>query len=58
MASQVLFTMSCNLDRFELTRDVTTEQYVYAITSGRTAIMGVLPPEIPDITLHFQYPFC
>jgi hypothetical protein len=47
MSSQVLFTMSCNLDLFELTRDVTHEQYVYANTSGQTGVLGVLPHRLP-----------
>jgi hypothetical protein len=58
MSLQVPFTMSYKIDLFELTRDVTHEQNVHAITSGRTTVTGLLPPDFPFVTIRFQYPSC
>jgi hypothetical protein len=58
MASHVFFTMFRNIDRFELTRDVTHQEYAYAVKSGRTSVTGLLPPDFPFLTIQSQYMSC
>jgi hypothetical protein len=58
LASHFMFTLTCNLERFEVTRDVTFRQYVYTVSSGRPMVRCVLTPGFPHITLSFRYRCC
>jgi hypothetical protein len=40
---------------FVLTRDVTYEQCVSALTSKRSTVTGLLPPDFPYISIRFRY---
>ena len=46
-------TLPINIERFELTRNVTSRQYRYVVDIGRR-----LPPDFPYIKLQFRYRCC
>jgi hypothetical protein len=58
MVSRTALTLTINVDRFRLRRNVTLSEYVYAVDSGRVRVDRVLPPEYPDITVRFRYRIC
>jgi hypothetical protein len=58
MASRNFFTMTNNVDRFRLTRDVTHSEFVQAVNSRRARVDMDLPPDYPDITVRFRYREC
>jgi hypothetical protein len=54
MALHTVFTVSRNMHLFDVKRDVTYEQYVSAITSGRATVTGLLP-EFPYVSIRNRY---
>jgi hypothetical protein len=58
MSSHVMFTLTCNVDRLELTRDVTFWQYVYAVRSGQSFFERVVPTTFRFITLSVRHRCC
>ena len=58
MASDVVFSLVYNINRFGLTCDVTFDQYVYVVDSKRVEVWRLLPPDFPSITLEFQFEGC
>ena len=54
LASNHLFRLILELDRFELTREATYGQYVLAVRSHRVSARQLLPPGFPDIRLSFR----
>ena len=57
-ASNIVFIMVFSLERFELTRDVTYEQYVYAVSSNRVSGWILLPPDFPIIQVEYRLECC
>ena len=49
------FKYPLHVERFELTADITYQQYVYAVRSDGVLIQNLLPPEYPSIRLWFRY---
>ena len=54
IASNTLFRLVLGLGRFVLTRETTYDQYVLAVRSNRVPTQQLLPPDFPDIRLHFR----
>ena len=54
LANHVLLNYTLTLKRFSLTADITYQQYVYAVRSGKVVISNLLPPEYPSICLWFR----
>jgi len=53
-ASNTLFQLVLELDRFALTNETTYGQYVIAVRSRRVPTRRLLPPEVPFIRLRFR----
>ena len=51
-------SLRINIERFELTRDVTYSQYRHAVDTKRVDIERLLPPNFPKVVLQFQYRYC
>jgi hypothetical protein len=47
-----------NIHRFELTRDVTFQQYVFAAGSNRVDTLHQLPPQYPRIVVDCWFGYC
>jgi hypothetical protein len=54
-ASHVLFTLTLNIERFELTANTTYDAYFFAVRSGRVAFDRLLPPAFPRISTYFIF---
>jgi len=54
LASNTLFRLVLEVGRFVLTRETTYDQYVLAVRSNRVPTQQLLPPDFPDIRLHFR----
>jgi hypothetical protein len=52
-ASNTLFRLVLELDRFALTNETTYGQYVIAVRSRRVPTRRLLPPDIPFVRLRF-----
>jgi hypothetical protein len=55
MASRTVFTVTRNVDRFRLTRNVTHSEFVHSVNSGWASVDRGLPPDYPDITVRYRY---
>lgn len=53
-ASNTLFRLVLEIGRFELTRETTYAQYIQAVRSYRVPTNQLLPPDFPNIRLHFR----
>ena len=54
--AHIVFNLLLNLERLELTKDITYQQYLYAVNSNRVSNWKLIPPEYP--ALHVQFRFC
>jgi hypothetical protein len=54
LASNTLFNLVLDIDRFVLSNDTTYEQYVHVATSGRVPLHKLIPPEYPVIRIAFR----
>jgi hypothetical protein len=54
-AAHVIFTLTLNIKKFELTANTTYDACVYAVRSGKVPIIRLLLPSFPKCTLYFTF---
>jgi len=54
-ATHALFNLVFNLDRFQMTKDVTYQQYLYVVNSNRFSNWKLIPPEYSSLHVQFRY---
>lgn len=57
-AAHMVFTQVFNIERFDLTRCVTYEQYAYDVSSNRVCERKLVPPDFPVTYCHFRFICC
>jgi hypothetical protein len=57
-ASNVVFNLVFKLEQFELTHDVTYEQYIYVVGTKPCERLETLPPEFPIIQVEYRFVCC
>ena len=58
LAAHAVLTLRINIERFQLTRDVTFDEYRHAVDSNRVGIDQLLPPDFPYIDIQYRYRCC
>ena len=58
LAAHAVLTLRINIERFQLTRDVTFGEYRHAVDSNRVGIDQLLPPDFPYIGIQYRYSCC
>ena len=58
LAAHAGLTLRINIERFQLTRDVTFNHYRHAVEPNRVGIDQLLPSDFPYIDIQFRYRCC
>ena len=58
LAAQLVLTLRINIERFQLTSDVTFDDYRHAVDSNRVGIDHLLPPDFPYCPSHPFHSAC